>query len=132
MNDLMWLTSLPRWATNKTNLLSTYEQLFLSQRLSNPTMRNRPLLSTLSPDHHSNHVDNKRVRSLTKHKESISSGMLRNWNTQGSYAEASLLRKEFGLLGLRYAGRIRSPLPVSGIAAPHPVSRFVLRNRVDA
>ena len=58
--------------------------------------------------------------------------MLRNWNTQGSYAEANLLRKEFGILGLRYARRIRSPLPVSGIAALHPVSRFVLRNRVGA
>ena len=69
---------------------------------------------------------------LTKHKESISSVMLRNWNTQGSCAEAGLLRKEFGILGLRYAGPVRSPLPVSGIAALRPVSRFLLRSRVGA
>src|SRR5947207_1771027 len=54
------------------------------------------------------------VWSLTKHKEAISSVMLRNWNTQGSYAEAGLLRKESGILGLRYAGPVRSPLTVSG------------------
>src|SRR6516164_5577015 len=49
MNDFVWLTSLPRRATIERTcyLLSTYEQLSLSQRLSNPTMRNRPLLSTL-------------------------------------------------------------------------------------
>jgi hypothetical protein len=47
---------------------------------------------------------------LTKHKESISSVMLRSKNTLGSYAEAGLFRKEFGILGLRYAGRIRSTL----------------------
>src|SRR4029077_17617014 len=67
------------------------------------------------------------VWSLTKHKGSISSVMLRNWNTQGSCAEAGLLRKEFGILGLRYAGPVRSLLAVSGIAALHPVSRFLLR-----
>ena len=58
--------------------------------------------------------------------------MLRNWNTRSSYAGADLLRKEFGILGLRYARQIRPLLPVSGIAALHPVSRFLLRGRVDA
>ena len=58
--------------------------------------------------------------------------MLRNWNTQGNCAEAGLLRKEFGILGLRYAGLVRSRLPVSGIAALRPVSRFLPLGRVGA
>src|SRR5262245_38742705 len=56
-----------------------------------------------------NHVDNKRVWPLTKYKETISSVMLRNWNTQGSCAEADLLRRGSGILGLRYAGPVRLP-----------------------
>ena len=67
---------------------------------------------------------------FTKHRGLISNAMLRNWNTQGNCAEAGLLRKEFGILGLRYAGLVRSRLPVSGIAALRPVSRFLPLGRV--
>src|SRR5438128_1162062 len=67
---------------------------------------------------------------LTRRKETISIVMLRNWNTQGNCAEAGLLRNEFGIPGLRYAGRIRSPLPVSGIAALGPIVRFLLQSKV--
>src|SRR5215472_12103420 len=51
MNDFMWLTSHFDGGTKERTcyLLSTYEQLSLSQRLFNLTMRNRPLLSTLPP-----------------------------------------------------------------------------------
>jgi hypothetical protein len=43
---------------------------------------------------------------LTKRKELTSTAMLRNWNSQGSCAEAGLLRKECGTLGPQYAGRV--------------------------
>src|SRR5262249_37049757 len=95
---------------------------------------NRPLLSNIRPMQIITTIMSitSGVCSLTKHKESISSVMLRTLSNQGNCAEAGPLRKEFGILGLRYAGRIQSPLPVSGIAALRPVSRFLRISRVGA
>src|SRR4051812_9470479 len=107
--DTLWLTSLPR---------RLYAYPF---RLSD-NLGYRSNIGTFVPvSTDAARQQASQACSFTKHKELTSSAMLHSWNTQGKSASASLLRKEFYILGLRYAGRAPSPLPESGIAALHPI-----------
>src|SRR5436190_12163530 len=121
------------WRANATSM-AVRLPLPVADNLGYRSDSNRRLLSNIRPMRIITTIMSitSGVWPLTKYKESISSVILRNWHTQGSCAEAGLLRKEFGILGLRYARPVRSPSPVSGIAALHPVLRFLPRGRAGA